>query len=1239
MSLQEVRTAEQVTKLSESQRAVLQKYLLGEERSWEDVCRRVARFVASAEKTDQLRAEWEEKFFSVLAPMKMVPGGSILANAEHGTFGLLNCFVLSAEDHIQDIASLVTDAILTTKFRGGVGVNIGSKGQKGYIRPKGSPFADGKALGPCAVLDMISETSKKITTGNKARRGAFLFSMHWKHPDIWEFIQAKTQSVIDASAAKTLIQEALALAADTGSARHKQERLAEIQKDLATAWTETHLSAGGKRDRRWHNANISVQVDEEFFECLDQGDTLAVKLWDKIAQFAHDTADPGLLFIDNAKRRSPIRDYIVCTNPCVTADTWVHTGEGPRQVRDLIGIQHSTYVNGELFSTTGRGFFSTGVKPVLVLQTAEGYRLRLTGNHRVLKVTAQTHKRQYTEWVAVEDLSPGDKVMIHDHRGLQPWDGPGTSEQGWLLGMLIGDGSIATVRGEDIAVLHFGDESAEHMLTYAALLVNEYAPPGRKVSGYWHGQSNRYVIGSSGISALARTFGITRRRKHNLERIEQGSFDFYTGFLRGLFDADGVVRGNRHRGVSVRLAQGNVLLLEAVQRMLLRIGIAATVGPLKRAHGPRLVRPYRPLHELVITGDNLTTFHQLIGFQHPEKAARLQTLTCASACAPQRERFCVSVESVKPDGTEEVYDCTVPGPARFDANGLVAHNCGEIYLPPNSACNLGSLCIPRFIRQTPDGAQIDWDDLGRTVEISVRFLDNVLDISEFATPAQKHNVRNVYRQLGLGIMGWADWLKLRRLPYDSEAHLQEIDRVGGFIAGQAYRASEALAAEKGACGIWPDIQDVRTGNPFEMWRDAAGNTISGDQALHADEGVYQMPRRNSTVLSIAPTGSIAQLAACSWAFEPDFGLTIWKQVYVDASSSEQNWVQILNPYIEDLALSDADKQAVLQTGTLAGTRFAEENPEVAAAFRISREIPWQWHVFAQSRWQAWVDSSISKTVNCSRDTGVEEIKEIYRFAERNGLKGITVYREGTLDSEPVKVGALDEVEAPKAVLFAHNVSKDRASSLLHGFSRRFVSRGYGDIFVSVHYDTEGPREVWINAGKSGEDVHATGEALGRLASLLLHYGVPTGEIGAQLRGIRGSELEVTEAGVVLSLADALGRVLEEAPPFLNPSVPNGVTNGNGKSPEPEEFSAASSSDAHPAMLDEEITQTAQLLGIQYDEGPLYIAESTSIGGWTSRDFKGGCGGGVLHYQVWPREGGKRLLLVRSDSYSMCYIKG
>jgi ribonucleoside-diphosphate reductase alpha chain len=1007
--------------LSESQRAVLQKYLVNEEATWEEVIRRVAKYVAGAEETLDSQRHWEDKFLSILLPMKFVPGGSILANCNHGTRGLLNCFVLSSEDNIYDITKLVSDAVLTTKFRGGVGINIGAKGEKGYIREKGSPFRDGKALGPCSVLDMVSENSKKITTGNKARRGAFLFSMNWKHPDIWEFIQAKTQSTIDANITKSIVEELARLVNTDLPEADKQQRLQELNQKLSTAWVETHLNPEGKRDRRWHNANISVQLDDEFFEKLDANDAEVLKLWNRIAENAYATADPGLLLSDNAKRRSPIRDFVTCTNPCVTADTWVHTSNGPLQVKDLIQRQHSTYVNGELFSTTKTGFWSTGIKQVLSLQTKEGYRLRLTGNHQVLRVNAQTRRHQYTQWVTADSLQPGDRIMLHNHRDLSPWQGMGTEDEGWLLGSLIGDGSLdQNGSGKMQGILAFWGEHHPNMLNHAVTRLNEIdciSPLGRSygVKGTISSTIEKGVVSTIRLATLAHRFGIEQGHKTITPEIESASYNFYQGFLRGLFDADGSVQGSQEKGVSLRLSQSNVSLLEATQRMLLRVGICSTIYQNRRVanvrdlpdgHGGQAPYFCKSQHELVISQDNIQHFANIIGFLDPGKQEKLNELLNTYVRTPNREKFSATVAAVTEDGIEEVFDCTVPGPAQFDANGLVAHNCGEIFLPPNSACNLGSLVLTKFVSRNDQGAiEINWDDLAETVNIAIRFLDNVLNVSEFATPDQKDNVRNVFRQLGIGIMGWADYLKMARIPYDSSDHLDEIDRWGHWIAHHAYRTSESLAAEKSPCGIWPEIKDIKTGNSFELWIDSEGNQYNGAEALISErQDLTQVPRRNSTVLSIAPTGSIAQLAACSWAFEPDFGLTLWKQVFVDASQNKQNWVQILNPYLDELNISESDQEIVKRTGSLKDTDYANEHPEVAASFKIAREIPPGWHILVQSKWQDWIDSSISKTINLPAHATVDEIKQIYRLAQKAGLKGVTIYRSGTLDSEPIKVG-------------------------------------------------------------------------------------------------------------------------------------------------------------------------------------------------------------------------------------------
>ncbi|MDB9526111.1 ribonucleoside-triphosphate reductase, adenosylcobalamin-dependent [Oscillatoria sp. CS-180] len=387
-------------------------------------------------------------------------------------------------------------------------------------------------------------------------------------------------------------------------------------------------------------------------------------------------------------------------NPCVTADTWVHTEHGARKVKSLIGLQHGTYVNGELFSTTEAGFFHSGDKPVVKLTTKEGYELRLTKNHKLLKVTSQTQKAQYTEWVEAGELKPGDHVLVHNHRDLTPWDGEGTFEEGWLLGNLLGDGSLAKTQWSDTAVLRYWEDSQVEMSQYAVQLLQTtvgYEPT--RPEACYHEQHKHRVVTSSGLAKLAAQFGVRPRHKDITDTIEQGSYGFYQGFLRGLFDADGSVQGGQRKGVSVRLAQSNLETLKAVQRMLARLGVLSTIYQERRPSGYRMLpnsdrepAPYycQAQHELIISNDNLSYFEQIIGFQEPAKAAKLETALSGYRRQMNRERFAVTVESITPNGIEAVYDCTVPGPACFDANGLVAHNCGEI-IGQDFHCNLAEI--------------------------------------------------------------------------------------------------------------------------------------------------------------------------------------------------------------------------------------------------------------------------------------------------------------------------------------------------------------------------------------------------------------------------------------------------------------------------------------------------------------------------------------------------------------------
>ncbi len=308
-------------------------------------------------------------------------------------------------------------------------------------------------------------------------------------------------------------------------------------------------------------------------------------------------------------------------NPCIPGDTWIHTENGPRKVDELIGKQTNVYVDGELFSTTTDGFFYTGTKETVNLNTKEGHSLRLTPDHKVLKVVKSTPKKEYTEWVETKDLAPGDQIKIHDHSSIETWSGNGTYEQGWLLG----DGCQAnTVK----------------------------------------------------LAELAKEYGIVKGDKLVTKEIEKGSYQFYCGFLRGLFDTNGSPQGE----IKIRLSLSNLQDLQAVQRMLLRLGIASTIYKVKAGH------------ELSITKENMAVFEEKVGFKDPAKNEKLKQILSSYTKTRDKENFVATVESIEQGNVESVYDCTVPQIHRFDGNGVVISNCYEI-LGKDFLCNLSEVYL------------------------------------------------------------------------------------------------------------------------------------------------------------------------------------------------------------------------------------------------------------------------------------------------------------------------------------------------------------------------------------------------------------------------------------------------------------------------------------------------------------------------------------------------------------------
>jgi len=382
--------------------------------------------------------------------------------------------------------------------------------------------------------------------------------------------------------------------------------------------------------------------------------------------------------------------------------------------------------------------------------------------------------------------------------------------------------------------------------------------------------------------------------------------------------------------------------------------------------------------------------------------------------------------------------------------------CGEQPLHAFESCNLGSINLSRFFR--PEGPdQFDWERFAETITAAVRFLDDVIDVNAYPLP-QIEEMSKANRRIGLGVMGWADLLILRGIRYDSLKAVAFAEKVASYLKEKAVEESRSLAETRGS---FPNIE----------------------------KSVYRGRKmRNTTVFTIAPTGTISRIAGCSSSIEP---------VYAFEFTSK-----ILDGELKDV-------HPLYQA-------WREEHPGQPPPeyFITAHDITPEWHIRMQAAFQKHVDNSVSKTVNFPNNATVDEVREAYMTAYELGTKGITIYRDGCRAEQVL-------YKSPPS---AERTPQERPNSLPSVTDK--IKTGFGNLYVTISYFNRKPFEVFTSIGKSGYSTMADAEALGRLISLALRSGVDAREVIGQLKGIGGSEPIFTEGGLVQSIPDAIAKVLE-----------------------------------------------------------------------------------------------------------------
>ncbi|MEV0336899.1 LAGLIDADG family homing endonuclease [Nocardia sp. NPDC050717] len=357
-------------------------------------------------------------------------------------------------------------------------------------------------------------------------------------------------------------------------------------------------------------------------------------------------------------------------------------------MKELIGIPFAALVDGKPYASLSPGFFRTGARDIVKLRTSEGYEVRLTADQQVLTYLPKSSRYatdDQDEWRPAGDLKPSTHVYLTDNLAAS-WGGRGTDGQGYVLGNLVGDGTfyVNGVRGYGAVAYWDTDSGFEPVRDYLHEQVTKLGTRADFRGWSPVTNSNQYRLKTAGIRDLAADFDITAGHKTVTPVVEHASSDFYRGFLRALFDADGHIEGaSTAGGVSIRLTSVDVPALHAVQRMLARLGIRSSIRNLKdeRVHdwgdrGGKYLS--RRSYRLIITGANAERYMQAIGFLNTAKAAKWVALTSDMRRGFYRKPYTATVASVEPDGHEAVYAVTVADVHSFEGNGILLRSCGGI---------------------------------------------------------------------------------------------------------------------------------------------------------------------------------------------------------------------------------------------------------------------------------------------------------------------------------------------------------------------------------------------------------------------------------------------------------------------------------------------------------------------------------------------------------------------------------
>ena len=771
---------------------------------------------------------------------------------------------------------------------------------------------------------------------------------------------------------------------------------------------------------------------------------------------------------------------------CFAPETRIVTINGLETVENLYEKQNkgeeiiiATNLNGIRNNIIFRParVIKTGIKKVIRLTLDNGQSIRLTADHKIM-----TDKG----WEEAGKLTKDDKVMVQTEKAGELYFNSSDEDKKLyqMFGWFTGDGWFTKTCG-----LTFGPKDN---LAFDTLfpIWKKFTDSDNKVN-----EQKNFVrcISTYKKSAIEnfKKFGF-KEDKGPKKRIPSSLYtapkQLQIAYLQGLFSADGTKTTVKSQ---VSLSSASLELLRDVQLILLNLGIRSNIKYYEvRSRG-------RSQGQLRVNGENYIKFLDIVGFKlTPYKDEKCNLYNQQRI---YHNKPFINVHSIEEAGETVVYDLNESVTNSLIAEGMIVHNC-----------NLASINLARMAITDQTGKpKINYKKLRNLIHNGVHFLDNVIDMNKYPLK-QIEEMTKGNRKIGLGVMGFTDMLIQLEIPYNSAKAIQTAEEVMKFISIEAKDASARLAEKR---GVFPNF----LGSIYDK--------------------ANEIKMRNSTVNTIAPTGSISIIAGCSSGIEPLFALCYTRNILDNDKLVE------VNTYFKEIAhkrgfYSPELMNTIAEKGSIQDITTIPE--DVRRVFVISHDITPEWHVKMQAAFQRYTDNAVSKTINFPNHATKEDVKESYLLAYESGCKGLTVYRDGSRNvqvlSMKIKPKEEDAKKSEKGDKSMQSLAtkEEMGSYKLQPRPRPMLTKGAtikmptgcGHLYITINEDQTGLCEVFTRMGKSGGCAASQAEVTGRLISLALRAGVDTKSIVKQIRGIRCPSPCWDKGNMTLSCADAIGKAIE-----------------------------------------------------------------------------------------------------------------